>query len=73
LDLLADHANRKACDAVDFATAFTLLAGGTAGQICLMLAALGVSEVGAIVLMDGQAEAAFEAADVVFEEVRVLF
>ncbi len=36
-----------------------------------MFAALGVGEVGAIVLVDGEAEPAFEAADVVFEEVWV--
>lgn len=36
-----------------------------------MLAALGMGEVGAIVLVDGEAEPAFEGADVVFEEVRV--
>ena len=36
-----------------------------------MLAALGVGEVGAIVLVDGEAETAFEGADVVFEEVGV--
>lgn len=37
-----------------------------------MLAALGVREVRAIVLVDGQTESALEAADVVLEEVRVL-
>ena len=36
-----------------------------------MLASLRVGEVGAIVLVDGEAEAAFEGADVVFEEVWV--
>lgn len=36
-----------------------------------MLAALGVSQVGAIVLMDGEAETTFEGANVVFEEVWV--
>jgi hypothetical protein len=36
-----------------------------------MLAALCVGEVGAVVLMYGKAEAAFELADVVFEEVGV--
>ena len=36
-----------------------------------MLAALRVCEVGAIVLVDGEAESAFEGADVVLEEVRV--
>lgn len=36
-----------------------------------MLATLRVGEVGAIVLMDCETEAAFEGADVVLEEVRV--
>lgn len=36
-----------------------------------MFAALGVGEVGSIVLVDGEAETAFEGADVVFEEVGV--
>ena len=36
-----------------------------------MLAALGVGEVGAVVLVDGEAEPAFEGADMVFEEVGV--
>jgi len=37
-----------------------------------MLPALSVCEVGTIVLMDSEAEPAFEGADVVFEEVRIL-
>ena len=36
-----------------------------------MLLALGVGEVGAVVLVDGEAEAALEGADVVLEEVGV--
>ncbi len=36
-----------------------------------MLAALGVCKVGAIVLVDGETETAFERANVVFEEVGV--
>ena len=36
-----------------------------------MFAALGMREIRAIVLVDGQAESAFEAANMVFEEVRV--
>jgi hypothetical protein len=36
-----------------------------------MLSPLGVREVGAIVLMDCEAESTFEGSDVVFEEVRV--
>ena len=38
-----------------------------------MFSALGMREVRAIVLVDGQAESAFEASDVVFEEVGVFF
>jgi hypothetical protein len=72
LDLLSDHANGKASDAVDFAAAFTLLTRSTAGEVGLMLSALGVGEVRAIVLVDSQTEAAFEATDVVFKEVGVL-
>lgn len=36
-----------------------------------MLSTLGVGEVGAIVLVDGETESAFEASDVVFEKVWV--
>ena len=36
-----------------------------------MLAALGVGEVGAVILVDCEAETAFEGADMVFEEVGV--
>ena len=36
-----------------------------------MLAALRMGQVGAVVLVDGEAETAFEGADMVFEEVRV--
>lgn len=57
---------------VDVLLALLLLAGGTAGEVGLVLLALGVGEVGAVVLVDGQAEAALEGADVVFEEVGVL-
>ena len=48
-----------------------LLPRGPAGEVGLVLAALRVREVGAIVLVDCEAEAAFEGADVVFEEVGV--
>lgn len=37
-----------------------------------MFSALGVSEVGPVILMDGKTETALEASDVVFEEVRIL-
>jgi hypothetical protein len=51
--------------------ALTLFAGGAAGEVRLMFPPLGVREVRAVILVDGQAEAALEAADVVLEEVRV--
>lgn len=37
-----------------------------------MFAALSMGEVGAVILVDGEAETAFEGADMVFEEVGVL-
>lgn len=52
--------------------AFFLFSRSAAGEICLVLAALGVCEIRAVVLVHGQAESAFEAADVVFEEIRIL-
>jgi hypothetical protein len=52
---------------------FFLFAGCATGEVGLMFSALGMREVGAIVLVDGQTEAAFEASDVVFEEVGVFF
>lgn len=48
-----------------------LLSRGSAGEVGLVLAALCMGEVGAIVLVDCQAEATLEAADVVLEEVGV--
>lgn len=57
---------------VDVLLALLLLAGGAAGEVGLVLLALGVGEVGAVVLVDGQAETALEGADVVLEEVGVL-
>jgi len=53
-------------------SAFLFLARGTARQVGLVLPTLRVRQVGAIVLVDGEAEAALEAADVVLEEVGVL-
>lgn len=70
-DLRADHANRQAGDGVGASAALFLLAGSAAREVRLMLAALSVGEVGAVILVDGQAEAAFEGADVVLEEVGV--
>jgi hypothetical protein len=57
---------------VDFAFAFFLLAGGAAGEVRLVLLALGVGEVGAVVLVDGEAEAALKGAKMVAEDVGVL-
>jgi hypothetical protein len=50
---------------------FALLAGGTASEVRLMLPPLGVREVRAVILVDGQAEAALKATDMVLEEVRI--
>lgn len=71
--LLHLHIHRRRKQGSILSLAFLLFAGGATGEVCLMLAALGVCEVGAIVLVDGETETAFEAADVVFEEVRVFF
>ena len=57
---------------VALVVAFLLLAGSTTGEVGLMLLALGVGEVGAVVLVDGEAEAALEGAQVVLEDVGVL-
>lgn len=57
---------------VDVGLALPLLAGGAAREVGLVLLALGVREVRPVVLVHRQAEAAFERADVVLEEVGVL-
>ena len=51
---------------------FLLLSSRPACQVGLMLAALGVCEIRAIVLVDGKTKAAFEGADVVFEKIWIL-
>ena len=51
--------------------AFLLLPRGPPGQVGLVLAALGVEHVGPIIFKKNEAEAAFEGADVVLEEVGV--
>lgn len=51
--------------------AFPVLTRGASFEVCLMLAALGVGEVGAVVLVDCQAETAFEGAHVVLEDVGI--
>lgn len=48
-----------------------LLSGRTTRQIRLVLTALGMSEIRAIVLMNGQTETALEASNVVLEEVGI--
>ena len=50
---------------------FFLLSGRASREVGLVLPSLGVCEVGAVVLVDRQAEPALEGADVVLEEVRV--
>ena len=50
---------------------FFLFPSCTPREVGLVFAALGVGQVRAIILVDGEAETAFEAADVVFEEVWV--
>ena len=70
-ELLADHTLRKAGYRVEV-SAFFGFAGGPTGEVGLVLAALGVGEVGAIVLVYCQAETAFEGADVVFEAIELV-
>lgn len=48
------------------------VAGGAAGEVGLVLLALGVGQVRAFVGVEGEAEAALEAAEVVTEDVGVL-
>jgi hypothetical protein len=52
--------------------ALPLLFRGTPSEVRLMFASLSMCEVGAIVLVYRKAESAFEASNVVLEEVRVL-
>ncbi len=49
-----------------------LVAGGAAGEVGLVLLALGVGQVGALVGVEGEAQPALEAAEVVAEDVGVL-
>lgn len=53
-------------------SAFLLLPRRSPCKIRLMFPALCMSEIGAIVLMDCEAETAFEGSDMIFEEIRVL-
>jgi hypothetical protein len=51
--------------------AFALFAGSTTGEVRLVLFALRVGQVGAVILVDCEAETALKAADVVLEEVGI--
>jgi hypothetical protein len=51
---------------------FALLFCGTAREIRLVLSSLCMGEIRAIILVNCQTETAFEASDVVLEEVRIL-
>lgn len=52
---------------------FPFFACSSSRKVGLVLAALGMSKVGSIILVNGQAESALEASNVVFEEVGVFF
>lgn len=69
----AHHAHGQARLRVDLALALLLLARRAPREVGLVLLALGVREVRAVVLVDCQAEAALEGAEVVAEDVGVLF
>jgi hypothetical protein len=69
--LRTNHTNRQASNRIYTSSSLLLLSRSTTGKIGLMLSALGVGEVGTIVLVDGQAESTFEGSDVVLEEVGV--
>lgn len=65
-ELLPNHALWETCYRVEIAAFFGFARGAT-GEIGLMLAALGVGEVGAVVLVNGETETTFEGADMVLE------
>jgi hypothetical protein len=71
INLRTNHTNRQASNRIYTSSSLLLLSRSTTGKIGLMLSALGVGEVGTIVLVDGQAESTFEGSDVVLEEVGV--
>ena len=71
--LLDLHAHRTGERGGVLALSFALLARRAPREVGLVLAALRVGEVGAVILVDGQTEAALEAADVVLEKVGVFF
>lgn len=66
--MLSDHPSGESGYGVEV-PAFFCFARGASGEVGLVLAALGVREVGAVVLVDGETETAFEGADVVAEAV----
>ena len=51
---------------------FALLTRSTTGEVGLMLFALGMGEVGAVILVDCETETALETSDVILEEVGIL-
>lgn len=67
-ELLSNHALWETCYGVEIAAFFGFARGAT-GEVGLVLAALGVCEVGAVILVHGETETAFEGADVVLEAV----
>lgn len=67
-ELLSDHALGETCYGVEVAAFFGFARGAT-GEVGLVLATLGVREVGAVVLVHGETETAFEGADMVLEAV----
>ena len=69
LPLGSRHTSRK--QRIFLVPSFFCLKGGAASEMCLVLPPLGVGEVGAVVLMYGEAEPAFKLADVILEEVGV--
>ena len=71
--VLADLYRVRTCVAFFLVSPSQLCIFGRApGEVGLVLAALGVGEIATVVLVDGEAEAALEAADVVLEEVGIL-
>ena len=71
IDLCSNHPYRHPSHRIQTSSSLLLLLRCTAREVRLMLAALGVGEVGAIILVDCQAEPTLEGSDVVLEEVGV--
>lgn len=71
--MLSNHPNRHTGIRIDSSSisSFFLFPSSTTRKICLVLSALSMSEVGAVILVNGKAETTFEASDVIFEEVGV--